>query len=187
MNWKDIGGIVASAAPVLGTLLGGPAGGAVGGIIASVLGSEAKPDAVAAAIQADPDAMVKLRQIEADHEADLQRMVLEAETTRLGEVNATMRAEVASSDGYVRRARPTFMYVIAASVLIEVIIAGMVVLVAPEQIGQLATLYSALATPQGIAAAMCGVYIKARSDDKAVAAGEAPGGLWNALASRLSK
>lgn len=63
MDWKDLAGAVGKAAPILGTLLGGPAGGAVGGIIASALGTGASPDAVAAAVQ-DPAALVKLRELE---------------------------------------------------------------------------------------------------------------------------
>ena len=34
MEWKDVAGIVGKAAPLLGTLLGGPAGTAVGGLVA---------------------------------------------------------------------------------------------------------------------------------------------------------
>lgn len=64
MDWKDIAGLVGKAAPILGTLLGGPAGGAVGGIIASALGTGNTADEVAAALQANPDAAVKLRELQ---------------------------------------------------------------------------------------------------------------------------
>ena len=49
MDWKDIAGTVGKAAPLLGTLLGGPAGGAVGAIIASALGTGGSADEVAQA------------------------------------------------------------------------------------------------------------------------------------------
>lgn len=74
MDWQDIAGTVARAAPVLGAVLGGPVGAvatAAGGLLASVLGVEAQPSAVAQAITADPEAMLKLRQIEADERARL--------------------------------------------------------------------------------------------------------------------
>lgn len=66
MDWKDISSIVAQVSPALGGLLGGPAGALVGTAIASALGSDQTPAAVSAAISADPEVIVKLRQIEAD-------------------------------------------------------------------------------------------------------------------------
>ena len=56
MNWADISGLVGKAAPMLGTLVGGPAGTIVGSMIASALGTSATPDAVHAAIASDPAA-----------------------------------------------------------------------------------------------------------------------------------
>jgi hypothetical protein len=66
MNWTDISSAVGKAAPLLGTVLGGPAGGAVGGLIAAALGTKDTPEAVSAAL-ANPDAAIKLRQIEVTH------------------------------------------------------------------------------------------------------------------------
>lgn len=84
MDWKDISKLVGASAPMLGTLLGGPAGAAVGGFIASALGSGSTPDEVSQALASNPDAAVKLKQIEADRQVKLQEMVLahgEAELT----------------------------------------------------------------------------------------------------------
>ena len=39
MDWSKVGDVVADAAPLVGTLLGGPAGGAVGGLVAKAGGS----------------------------------------------------------------------------------------------------------------------------------------------------
>ena len=64
MDWKDLAGIVGKAAPILGTLVGGPAGGAIGGLIASALGTSATPDAVAQALQTNPEAALKLKELE---------------------------------------------------------------------------------------------------------------------------
>ncbi len=103
MEWKDIASTVGKAAPMLGTLLGGPAGAAVGGLIASALGSGSSPDDVSQALVTNPDAAVKLKQIEADRQAKLQELVVLAESNRLAAeakaidaVNATMRAEAAA-------------------------------------------------------------------------------------------
>lgn len=189
MDWQDVAGLVAKAAPVLGTALLGPAGGAVGGVagalLASAFGVENEPAAIAQAIQADPAAALKLRQLEVENQTALVRLATENETARLAMVNDTMRAEASSEDWFVRRARPAFLWVTAFSIAVEVLIALLAVLLAPEQIGQLSLVYGALATPQGIAAAMCGVYLKKRSDDKLAAAGMTPGpGLLQQLLNR---
>ena len=67
MDWKTLGRSVAAAAPALGVALGGPAGGAIGSLVASAFGAEATPDAVSRAVLADPEATVKLREIELKH------------------------------------------------------------------------------------------------------------------------
>jgi phage tail tape-measure protein len=63
MKWKDVGKLVGQAAPVLGTALGGPAGGVLGSIIANAFGVEDNPDAVARAVQNDPQAALKLKEL----------------------------------------------------------------------------------------------------------------------------
>jgi hypothetical protein len=100
MDWKDIAGVIGNAAPLLGTLIGGPAGAAVGSIVASALGTQATPDAVSQAIATNPDAAIKLRQIEADQATKLRELAVTAENNRLiaetaavAAVNATMQAE----------------------------------------------------------------------------------------------
>ena len=103
MDWKDIAGVIGNAAPLLGTLIGGPAGAAVGSIVASALGTQATPDAVSQAIATNPDAAVKLRQIEADQSTSLRELAVTAENNRLiaetaavAAVNATMQTEAKS-------------------------------------------------------------------------------------------
>lgn len=82
MKWSDITGLIGKAAPMLGGVVGGPAGAAVGSMIASALGVEDTPDAVAQAIKADPEAMLKLKQLEIDEASNLRKYqfnVLDAE------------------------------------------------------------------------------------------------------------
>ena len=66
MNWMDIGKqAIQMGAPILGGALGGPAGAAVGAMIANQFGIDTPtPDNIMAAIKADPDAALKLREIE---------------------------------------------------------------------------------------------------------------------------
>ena len=55
----------------------GPAGGAIRGLIASALGTEPTPSAVSQALQTNPDAAVKLAQIESDQHVKLQELATE--------------------------------------------------------------------------------------------------------------
>lgn len=106
MNWKDIAGDVAKSAPMLGGILGGPIGaavGAVGSMVASALGVEPTADAVSEALKTNPDAAVKLAQIEKDRQVDLQTLTVQAAanelvagTAAIQAVNATMIAETKS-------------------------------------------------------------------------------------------
>jgi hypothetical protein len=75
MDWKDIAGVVGKAAPILGTLLGGPAGAAVGGLVASALGVGSTPDEIQHAIATDPEAALKLATLEIENKIKLQQMV----------------------------------------------------------------------------------------------------------------
>lgn len=77
MDWKQVGNAAISVgAPLLGGALFGPAGAAVGSIIAGKLGisPESTPEQVMAAITGDPDAALKLREIETTHVERLQEL-----------------------------------------------------------------------------------------------------------------
>lgn len=99
LTWKDVAGAIGAAAPMLGTLALGPAGGAIGAIVASALGVGNSPDEVAVALK-DPASVAKLREIEANRQIELQKLITQAEQNRLqaeaqeiASVNATMQAE----------------------------------------------------------------------------------------------
>lgn len=77
MNWSELGEAVAGYAPLLGSVIGGPAGGAIGSIVASVFGVQNEPDAILEAVKADPEAAIKLRMIELDNKAELQKIAVE--------------------------------------------------------------------------------------------------------------
>ncbi len=187
MKWSDLGSIVGTAAPLIGSLLGGPAGGAVGGLVASALGAEAKPAAVAEALKADPAALERVRKLELDHQSDLTRMHLEAETARLAEVNKTIRAEIASNDAFVRRWRPTFGYLTAVAWIIQCTAISVSIVVTPESAANVALMVTALTPMWGVALAVLGVNVSKRSQDKQVSAGQSPEtGLLGALAKRLA-
>ena len=82
--WESIKETVGSVAPMAGSMLAGPAGGAVGAMIASALGVDKNPDSVAKAIRSDPQAAIKLRQIESQLEQtrlEVRGQVVQAEAT----------------------------------------------------------------------------------------------------------
>lgn len=97
MNWSDLKGIIGTAAPILGGLVGGPAGAIVGKLVATGLGlsPDATPDAVAGLLATNPDAYVKLQQIENDNKVQLQQLMVTSEQNRLQAANAALAAETA--------------------------------------------------------------------------------------------
>ena len=186
MDWSDIGKMVGKAAPIVGTLLGGPAGGAVGGLVSQALGAGNDPGEVGEILKSDPAAYERIKRLEQEHERELKAMMLEAETAKLGQVNKTMRAEAASNDGYVRRWRPTFGYLAAISWALQSVAIAWSFVWAPEQAGQVSQAIAALTPMWGFAMAVLGISVHKRSQDKQVASGQQPGGgIIQALATRL--
>ena len=101
MDWKDIASDVAKVAPILGTVLGGPAGVAlkIGSLVANALGVTG-PAEVQQALQTNPDAAVKLREIEKDETLGLRQIVAnqaiaeaQAATAQIEAVNKTLQTE----------------------------------------------------------------------------------------------
>lgn len=79
MEINDLGRTVAKYAPLLGDALSVPGGAVIKKIIASVFGSDVdKTDKLQNLIITDPEAAIKLRQIESDHQLALRRMILQA-------------------------------------------------------------------------------------------------------------
>lgn len=95
MNWSDIGSAIGKAAPVVGGLLGGPAGAAIGGLVATALGTEPSADAVSAALQADPQAMAKIIELQTNAKVQLQQLQVTAEQNRMAHETAQYAAEAA--------------------------------------------------------------------------------------------
>lgn len=187
MNWKDIAGKVTDFAPAIGSALGGPAGGAAGTVLASVFGTEDSPDAVSKAIQQDPEAAAKLKQAELDHAAEMRRMVIEAETNRLTQVNRTIRSEAAADDAYVRRWRPTFGYLAAVTWALQS--GGLVyaIIAEPSAAPKIIEAVGSLSMMWSVALGVLGVSVHQRSKDKQVKAGQQPKGMIQGAIEALRK
>lgn len=176
MNWGEIGQTVAKAAPMLGSLLGGPAGGAAGSLVANAFGADADPEKVMTAINGDPEAQAKLKKLEQEHQRELRSMMLEAETSRLAEINKTMRAETQADDGYVRRWRPTFGYVASVTWALQIIGLVWAMVANPDNAANIIEAVTSLTPMWGIALAVLGINVSKRSQDKQVKAGQQPSG-----------
>ena len=174
MNWGDIAGAVGKHAPLLGSVLGGPLGGGIGTLVSAVLGVEETPEAVDAALRADPAAAAKLVQLQERHRHEIESAHIRAAETSVREVNATARVEAASDDAVVRRARPTLIYVVGAIVLIQAI--GGIFAVFWGHGEAFAEVARAMMEPLAILCGVIGVYVRSRSThDKPIAAGKEPG------------
>lgn len=124
MQWKDLTGIIGKAAPLLGTVLGGPAGGAIGGVISAALGTDNNPEAIAKAIESDPEAYAKLKQIEMDHKAELEKAAINAgvEHRRIdtADIQSARQRDVQMQQSGYHNYRADFMLFLAFASLIGI-------------------------------------------------------------------
>lgn len=132
----------------------------------SLTGKE-EPGEISEALKANPELLAKFQQMA--NEIVIAEM--QEETKRLAETNATMRAEISSGDPFVRRARPTFLYVMALTWGIQAIGLTAAIVWKPEVGAKLIGSLADLTAMWSVALAVVGVYVKTRSDDKKVAAG----------------
>lgn len=97
MDWKEIGrSLISQGAPLLGGLLGGPAGAAAGKMVAGIFGVDPEsPEEVMNAIQGDPEAMLKIRQFEQQHQQKLQELQLEETKAFLADIDSARQREAA--------------------------------------------------------------------------------------------
>lgn len=129
MNWSDIGNIVGRSAPIVGTLLGGPAGAVVGALVASALNVPNDPDAVNVALAGNPDAMVRITELQTNARLQLEQLAVTAENNRLQAAGAQYAAEAADRDSARKLAsqqphdlvRPTLTFIMLGGSLFVVV------------------------------------------------------------------
>ena len=98
MKWSDIGSMVGKAAPLVGTLLGGPAGATVGSLVAAALNVNSDPESVNAALVGNPDALIRIQELQVNAKIQLQQLAVTLETTRIQAEGAQYSAEAADRD-----------------------------------------------------------------------------------------
>lgn len=193
MNWSDLGKRIAGLGlPLLGGAVAGPGGAALGTILSNALDlQEDTPDAIAGALQSNPDAAIRLKEIQLQHverleELTLQRAQAEAErdAREQGEINTTMRAELVAPSGYRAGWRPLFGYVAAFGIggLLAALVFAM--FKDPKSAADLIESATILLT---MVLAVLGVNIRSRSQDKQTPFPNRPLGLVEAFAQRIAK
>ncbi len=84
----------------------------------------------------------------------------------LAQVNESLRTEVASSDLYVRRMRPTFGYLMAITWTAQMLGIAYVIVFQTERAPVVLNAVESLSTIWGIALSVLGLYVYKRSDEK---------------------
>lgn len=188
---------IMAAQTLLPSLVGRVAGDASGRVAESVVGAVldvAKvhlPDRddlgvikqAIAAVSSSPELQSQAVQRLAEIEARERQLELEAIIAQVKESGATARAELATGDRFIQRARPTAIYALTAVLsLIVVVVLGLAVF-QPGSLAVLRPMMEILEFPLLGLAAVAGVYAWRRTDDKKIgrAGGEAPAdrpGIW---------
>lgn len=115
MKWKDVGNWIkknaGTGASLVGSLLTGNVPGAIAAgtsLVSSATGTD-NPIEALATLQNDPQALVKLKELYYQNEADIRRHIENIERLKLEdhqETQTTIRAGDTATDEYVRRTRP---------------------------------------------------------------------------------
>lgn len=194
MDWKSLGQEIADFAPALGTALGGPVGAAVGALVASVFGTANDPDQISAAIKADPQAAMKLRELELTHQTEIAKLILQdqaderaANRAQIADINTTIRAELTATSGYRAGWRPAFGYAAALTWVVQVVGVVYAIIATPTQAAAIVNAIVALTPLWGIVLAVLGISVQQRSKDKQVSAGLSPTGILGQLLQKRSK
>lgn len=181
MEWSDIGKTVASAAPLLGGALGGPLGAAAGSLISSFFGVDDTPEAVDEAIRKDPNAIIKLKQIESDN---------------FKERGETLRAMLESDAKNQHTTRPKIAYqafqIVGAVALICISIWAYAVISMNVDMVQMVMngwpFVAAIIAPlTGLLYAYFGILRKERNDGIKAAGGNFSAGIIGSVINRITK
>ena len=180
MEWSDLGETIAGMAPMLGSAFG-PGGTIIGSLISSAFGGKGDegPDELAAMIAADPQAAIKLREIESNNKVELEKLIIQGranelahETAQVEAVNATMRQEAVSGDAWQRRWRPFWGYISGVAFFIQILAIIYVMIWVPLQAVAIIGAIASLQVFWGVPLAVLGVSAYQRGKEKRVALGE---------------
>lgn len=131
-SWSDVGDAVKNIAdealPLIGVALGGPLGGAAGGLVAEALGldTNASADQVMQALNTDPNAAVKLKELQtkqtiklAEYAASTRNTELNTRASIIESVNETIRKQ-AMGKSWLQRNAHAFCILISVLLMVAV-------------------------------------------------------------------
>lgn len=122
LTWSDVGKTLGDIAPIIGTALGGPAGAIVGTMVAGALGTSATPDAVTAAMAADPASAAKILQLQNQHAEALNKMQLDYATAIVNAQGGVIKAEASSGSWMASNWRPILMLSFTAIIVVNYLV-----------------------------------------------------------------
>lgn len=190
MDWGELGQKIAgTGAKLLGEAIPVPGAEAVADMAADALGADKEPEAMARAMNNDPESAAKLKKLEQDHKEQMKRLALQAaenrmaaETERVQAVNKTMRAGY-DANVYWRRAWGWISAIaFGGFVAVYAAVAYMAVTQGQtELLGMLPQLASAATTLFAVPMAVLGVAEWQSGKERRALAGEKNGGVTGVI------
>ncbi len=111
------------------------------------------------------------------HSEKMAELEIENYQSSLAEVNKSLRAEVASTDKYVRRMRPTFGYLMALTWAAQMFGIAYVIIFDTDKAGVVMAAMGNLSAIWAVGLSVLGIYVYKRSDEKNMQAQKAI--FWN--------
>jgi len=100
------------------------------------------------------------------HLERMTELAQQEQTEALSQVNESLRAEVSSSDAYVRRMRPTFGYLVAITWTAQMLAVAYVIIFKTETASVVVDAVESLSTIWSVALSVLGLYVYKRSEEK---------------------
>lgn len=101
MSLMDVAKTVASYAPFLGSVLAGQFGETIGQVVAEKFGGDIHaPEELLKKIKADPESYIKLREIEAQESANLQRLAFLQAELNFKNTDSARQANIKSDSSF---------------------------------------------------------------------------------------
>lgn len=100
------------------------------------------------------------------HVEKMQEMESTERQNAIEQINESLRVEVASSDAYVRRMRPTFGYIIAVTWAAQMLALAYVIVFETPQAAMVIEAVQSLGTIWAVGLSVLGIYVYKRSEEK---------------------
>lgn len=114
--------------------------------------------------QVSPEQMSEINR----HLEKMQELETAERQSSLQQINESLRVEVASTDPYVRRMRPTFGYIIAITWAAQMLALAYVIVFETTQAAMVIEAVQSLGTIWGVGLSVLGIYVYKRSEEKKV-------------------